>query len=820
MKKISFAKDILPHLIAVTIFLVVTVSFFSPLFFDSKVIDQGDIVQWEASAQELIEYRDATGNEGLWTNSIFSGMPAYFISVKWGNHALLAMDYIMGFGLKRPASIFFTAMISAYIMLLCFGVRPYLSIIGAVCFAFSSYNIIGMVAGHVARIHTVAYMPLVIGGVHLCFRKNTWLGFSLTAIGLALQLRPNHVQITYYLALIIIPYMIVQLVTHISKKELSKYLKKTSLLFIAVILAVGTFFGKFYSAYEFSKYSNRGPSELSEESDKSVEKEGISKTYAFQYSNGLSDPLTLFIPNFLGGNQPLPEDSELIESLRQRGADRAVIQQFRQGVPTYWGSESPVTYYLGAIMIFLIVLAGFVVERKLFIWLAITGILGILLSYGRNLEWFNYFLFDYLPGYNKFRSVTFTIIITLLSWNLLAMLALEKVMLTKGFKSLKKPLLVSFGATAGTAIFFVLISGSFSFKSPIDGQLQDFMVSAVRSDRQSLLIQDSLRSALFIALFLTVIYLIKTEKVKGFLKYALIVVLPCMDVILIGSRFISDSNYISSRKSTYFVMDEADRQIEKQYKPGDRVFDLTTQFYSAIRSYNYPTINGYNAVRLKRYQEIIDNALLEENSILVQSIRSGAPDFSSLPVLNMLNTKFFVINPNDPNGVITNNQALGTAWFVEEVIQVDNANQELNTTLDANLSKQAVINKNKFSIEIGSNLSPNGTIDLVEYRPGFWKYQSRNDNDGFGVFSEIYYPKDFEVKIDNQDAEMINVNYVLRGLKIPAGEHTITFEFKPSIYYIGKPIMSGSSIIIILLLGATVYFSLRKTPPNWFNSVS
>lgn len=809
MRKINFQRDVLPHLVAIFVFIALTVFFFQPVFFEDKQLIQGDITQWRGSAQELIEHRNATGEEGLWTNSIFSGMPAYFISVAWDSPLILAADRVFGLGMPRLVSFFTTGLLCAYMMLLCFRVRPYLAIMGAVAIAFSSYHVIGLTAGHNARVHTVAYMPLVIGAVHLCFGRLKWLGTSLTALGLALQIRPNHLQITYYLAMIIGLYLLARLVETIKTKEWKELANGFVLLVAATLLAIGTFWGKFYSAYEFSKYSNRGPSELTARAAEMVDKKGMSKTYAFQYSNGISDPMTLFIPNFLGGPGPFSDDSGLVAALKTRGQDANTIRSYQYGVPTYFGSESPTTYYAGAIMVFLFVLGCFIVERKYVIWLISVAVLGILLSYGRNLPAFNYFLFDYLPGYDKFRSVSFTIILPIIAIPLLGLLALEKcsgITLAQA----KKPVCLALGLTGGLALLLGIFAGMFDVSTAVDARLPGFLAEAIHNDRQGLLRADSFRTALFIALFAAALFLYQSGKFNKTWLGVLIVGLPIMDTLPVSNRFISDANYQRGSQNLVFPTTEADKFILANKQPGDRVFDLTRSFYDARGAYHHHLINGYSAVRLKRYQEVIDNLLIPENTSMMNNLKAGNRDMSLYPITNLLNTRFLIYNLNSPGGVLTNPHAAGSAWLAGEAIPVSSADEEFaQTKALTDIKGKAVINTDKFELS-GTSFNRDGSISLEKYRPGYWCYRATAEGNALAVFSEVYYPKDFIVKIDGQETEMMNANYILRALEIPKGNHTIEFEFKPASFRVGKIIMFISSLVTLLVFLGAACWSLRS----------
>ncbi len=809
MKKIIFQKDILPHLIALAVFLIITLIFFQPVFFEQKTVVQSDIVQWRASAQELIEYRNETGEEGLWTNSIFGGMPAYLISVKWGNELIKTMHSIYALGLPHPVRIIYVSMLSFYIMLLCFKVRPYLAILGAIAFGFSSYQIIGLTAGHNARISAVSFMPLVLGGVQLCFHRYKWLGAALTALALAMQLRVNHLQITYYLAFILLIYGAIHLYEAYKNGTLKAFGHRLLLLIAAAIMAIGTFFGEFYATYEYGKYSNRGASELSQQDNAEMNSDGLSKSYAFQYSNGLWDPFTLFIPNALGGNGPFPQDSELADLLIQSGANNAQIQQYLRGVPTYWGKESPTTYYAGAIMVFLFVLGCILVERKYVVWTVTVGILGIALSYGRNFPAFNELMFDYFPGYNKFRSVTFTMIMPIFSIGLLGMLGLEKYLQQKWNNKDQKALFIALGSTAGVALLLWLFAGIFSFRSGIDTQLQKEVAEAVQASRKGLFKADSLRATGFILAFGVLLYLSPLKKISETVLTLLLLFLGSIEVLTVSSRFIDDANYQRQGGTTLFNLSQADQSINQQKQLGDRVLDLTQQFYSAQASYHHHLVNGYHGARIRRYQEIMDNGLIDEYARLRQSIQDGNVNFEDYPLLNMMNTKFMIVNPSSANGVITNDATNGAAWFAQDVIKAATVDDVFEQTLGLRDTKNTAIIHQEDASNLPNSLSM-GEVELTDYRPGYWEYKSSNSGDGFVVFSEVFYPKGFQVNIDGEPAKMIATNYTLRGMVVPAGQHTITVEFAPSIYTAGTWIMLIMSFLVVISFLGAVYYHLRK----------
>lgn len=812
MRKFNFKKDILPHLVAIAVFIALTVFFFQPVFFEGKVLSQSDILQWEGGAHEVMDYRDQTGEEGLWTNSMFGGMPAYLVNVEWGNQLIKGLHAVISFGLPHPVRIIFVCMISFYIMLLCFKVRPYLAIMGAIAFAFSSYQIIGIDAGHNARISAISFMPMVIGAIHLCFSGNRWLGASLTTLALAMQMRVNHLQITYYLAFVVGIYGLIQLIYAIKEGTIKDFAQRLALLVAAALLAVGTFFGEFYATYEYGKYSNRGQSELTQQSNEELNSDGLGKTYAFQYSNGIWDPASLFIPNALGGRATLDSDSNLAEELEKEGANPTQIAQQLQrwSSATYWGQETATTYYAGAIMVFLFAIGIAFVERKYVIWAIAVAVLGVLLSYGRNLSSLNYFLFDYFPGYNKFRSVTFTIILPIFSICLLGMLGLEKLLQTKLGKAERKKFLIALASTAGLALLIALSAGMFGFKGRVyDPTWPDWLKDGLLADRKALLRADAFRTFMFIALFAVVYYLHSIEKLSKFIAYSLFIILVTLDVVLVAQRFMDDRRFQTNPAGQYFTEYPGDTYIKQNKSAGDRVIDLSSPlFYDARASYHHMAINGYHGARIRRFQELLDQYLMAEYNQMKQIAQNGSGAFGSLPLMNMLNARFVIANASDPRGIITNTQANGAAWFVDNVTQVNSPDEEFAQVARINTKTTAVIDASKFSIADG-NIGSNGPITLTEYHPGYWKYESSNAENGVAVFSEIYYPKGFKVTIDGNPVEMLRANYILRALEVPAGQHTIEFTFAPAIYKMGTVIMQICSILSLLFFFVTVYFSLK-----------
>ena len=448
---------ILKHIISLIVFISLTTYLFSPVFFENKEIKQHDIEQWKYSANETIEFRKNNNEEALWSNSMFSGMPAYLIDIKWSNYIVSNIHKIYSVFFPHPVSNMLISFISFYIMLLCFRVKPEIALFGSIAFTLSSYLIVGIAAGHNARIGTVALLPLIIGGIHLCINRNRNLGFIITAVALALQLRLNHLQITYYTLFILIFYGSNQLIYHYYKNQIKFYLKRILVLMIAAMLAIGTFFGEIWAVLEYSSESIRGNSEITNTS-------GLDKDYAFQYSNGIFEPLTLFIPNILGGSsrQTLERDSNLGKALRKNNVSTVQINNQLRNVPTYWGDQ-PLTapYFAGSISLFFLILGIMILKKSEKNWIIVLLIFSVLLSMGSNLSFINNIFFDYLPGYNKFRSVTFIIVISLFSLSLFSSLTLNR--LLSDVKKYKKHVFKAFLYSISFYIFIFCFSFLLSY---------------------------------------------------------------------------------------------------------------------------------------------------------------------------------------------------------------------------------------------------------------------------------------------------------------------------------------------------------------------
>ncbi len=809
MKKISFSQHILPHLVAIVVFLLITVVMFHPVFFENKTIQQHDIIQSAGASKALRDFREQTGEEGLWSPSMFSGMPAYLISVQWGNEALTWTKRILSFNLPSPVHNIYLCFLSYYIMLLAFRVRPWLAIAGAIGFGLSSYLIIGMVAGHNARIGAIAFMPMVMAGIHLSFRGVRRTGFGLTALGLALHLRENHLQITYYLLMLVLTYGLVEFLYALRSKQTVMFFKNIALLVPAALLAAGSFFGPLWAINSYSKYSIRGKSELIKPDAANMPAEGLSKAYAFEYSNGIIEPLTLLIPDIQGGasmqNLFDDEKSHIRAALQEQGIPYNPQQMFQ---PAYWGSQPlSAPYYAGAIMVFLFITGLWVADKRYVWWLAPVSLLAIIMSWGSNFAFFNYFLFDHLPGYNKFRSVTFALIIPIFSMPLLGILAAEKILQAGLTPELKKKLLTGFGVAVAICLLLIMGAGLFSFLREGESGLPAWFVQALQSDRRAMLRSDAFRSVIFISLAFALLFF-DTTRNNSWLFFGGLYFLIAADMIAVNKRYLTKNNYTSKRKQPV-EMSAADRQVlaDTTYY---RVLNLSNTMNDALTSYYHNSIGGYHGAKLKRYQDLYDSCITRDIDKLVNSAQQGEPDFNNLHVLNMLNTKYIFYGNNRSN-VLYNPRANGPAWFVREVVTVNSPNEELAATCSTDLKQTAILDKSKFSIGDFAYDST-ATIRLAVRKPNHMVYSATTNLPSLAVFSEIYYAEGWEAYIDGEPAPIVRVNYVLRALQVPAGTHRIEFVFRPRAWTIGNVItrIFGWLVVVVFAFSAMWEYRLWK----------
>jgi len=814
MKTKELLKEIQPHAIFITLGFLLVMAFFHPLFIENKSMNQNDIFQGVGSGQEVKKFRNETGEEALWTNSMFSGMPAYLINISWSGDLIKHIQRIITLAFPSAAQVSILAFLSCYFMLLAFRVRPWLAFIGAIAFSFNTFSMISIEAGHIWKVRAIAYMPLVLGAVHTVVnQKKKLLPLGLLSLAVALEIQANHLQITYYLLLMLTIYGLFHLVDMIKSKHYSKLGTQVAVLILAGVLGVGANAGRIWTTLEYSKYSTRGPSELSSNTE-SRENSGLDRDYVFNWSYGILESFTFLIPNFSGGasQQTLAIDSHLGKALSQNGMTRDQVNNQLKAAPTYWGDQ-PITAgptYAGAIMCFLFILGILIVEPKIRNWILVACLFSILLAWGKNLAWFNYTLFDYFPGYDKFRSVSMAIVIFLVGVPLLSMLALET--LFNGTKNqMMKPLIISAAITGGLALTFFIIGASFSYKGAVDVQLANvpnWFLEALRADRQSLLKTDALRTFVLIGFAFALVYSVIKEKIKVPIALLGISVLVVFDFWNVDRRYINDENYQRQAIQGFLDPSTADQFIKNNADQHYRVMNLNNPFNEAKTSANHSSLGGYHGAKMKRYQELIENCLSSNLAEMIGVLQNGSKDLSKFTAVNMLNAQYLKFG-NQANNVLQNDHAFGNAWFTESMVSVKTPDEELAAICSLVNQKTTVINAEKFKSS-QSVYDAAATITLETYQPNLLKYRVNNQNAGFAVFSEIYYSLGWEATVDGVSAEIKQVNYVLRGLEIPANSQEVIFEFKPAAYFIGNKITAAFSATVLLILG----FGLFKTIPK------
>ena len=805
---------ILKHIISLIVFISLTTYLFSPVFFENKEIKQHDIEQWKYSANETIEFRKNNNEEALWSNSMFSGMPAYLIDIKWSNYIVSNIHKIYSVFFPHPVSNMLISFISFYIMLLCFRVKPEIALFGSIAFTLSSYLIVGIAAGHNARIGTVALLPLIIGGIHLCINRNRNLGFIITAVALALQLRLNHLQITYYTLFILIFYGSNQLIYHYYKNQIKFYLKRILVLTIAAMLAIGTFFGEIWAVLEYSSESIRGNSEITNTS-------GLDKDYAFQYSNGIFEPLTLFIPNILGGSsrQTLERDSNLGKALRKNNVSTVQINNQLRNVPTYWGDQ-PLTapYFAGSISLFFLILGIMILKKSEKNWIIVLLIVSVLLSMGSNLSFINNIFFDYLPGYNKFRSVTFIIVISLFSLSLFSSLTLNR--LLSDVKKYKKHVFKAFLYSISFYIFIFCFSFLLSYSGSVDSNFQNFpswFTDALSQDRKSLLKTDLGYASFFTLIlylsYLTIIYRNLNKQIFTIVSIAII----SLDHLRITTSLIRDDKSCEmygdctfiNKKNKQISLSESDQFILENNSNRKRIYNLQNTFNDAKTSYFHSSIGGYHGAKMRRYQDLIERKINKERELLVDKLQNNNIDFSDLQVINMLNVGYIKFG-EDRNNVVQNKFSNGNVWYIDKLIPTNSPKDEIEMLSNINTKKEAVYDKNIFDNIKITDFSSEGKIEVVEYNPNRIIYKSENQNKSFVVFSEIYYAHGWKVLIDGKESKLIRVNYTLRGLELSPGNHTIEMKFMPNAYIIGDKVILASNYILLFLLIIVIFIEIKK----------
>lgn len=798
-------KKFLPHLAAIAIFIVAALSYFYPVLQGEKM-SQSDITQHIGMAKEVNDFRKATGEEPYWAESAFSGMPTYQIGTYFPNDFVTQLDNLIRF-LPRPADYLFLYFLGFYVLMLAMKIEWKLAILGSLAFGFSTYLIIIFGAGHNAKAHAIAYMPMMLAGVLWVFQKRYLLGFTVTGLATALEIKANHPQMTYYLLFAILILGIVELIDAIKKDKLPQFKNQSAIIIAAMILAVGVNATRLMATKEYADYSTRGKSELTINPDGS-EKEastGLSRDYITQYSYGKAETFNLLVPRYMGGGtvEKLSTNSNTHEFVKSvAGVKQA--DGFVEQVYMYWGDQPIVEApaYIGVVIFFFFFLGMFLVRGKLKYWLVATVTFSIVMSWGKNFFLTDIFI-DYVPLYNKFRAVSSFQVIAELCVPLLGILAIKEffsshVSVEIKKNALKKALYVT-GGLILVGLAYALITSTFDGTRDSNYGQNEELLDAIKADRVSLLYSDSFRSLILIGLSFGVLWFFIKEKLNQTRAIIAFSVLILFDLLSVNLRYVNSDDFKSARKiEKPFIASPADTEIQKD-KSHYRVANFTTDpFQDGRTSYFHKSIGGYHAAKMGRYDDLIGYQIAKNN----------------IEVFNMLNVKYILVpGEGGQEQVQVNPEANGNVWFVEEVQVVTSANEEIQA-LDSLKTKQvAVIRDTNPSGIIETrrfNIDSTATIKLTEYSLTQLKYESNTTNNQFAVFSEIYYGDGWNVYIDGELKPHSQVNYVLRGMEIPAGSHTIEFKFEPSVISTGTTISLVSYGLLLIIPIGWFYYEKKK----------
>ena len=797
MKKLnnilSFLKCNTHHLIVFVLFIIISVSYFYPILEGDKIY-QSDIVQYTGMAKQQNDFRDSTNTETYWTDSAFSGMPTYLLGAKYPHNYIKKLDLFLRF-LPRPADYLLLYLISFYVFLLVLKIDYKLAFLGSIFFAFSTYLIIIIGAGHNSKAHAIAYMPLVLSGIILVFNNKYYKGFFLTAIALGLEICANHFQMTYYLMFIVISIGVYFLIEAIKTNTLKKYFKSLTILFSALFLSIGFNASTLMSTYEYSKQSTRGANEITITPDgNQTESNGLNYDYITEYSYGVFESLNLFIPRITGGGsvEKLGVDSESYKYFKSIGATSIQARDATEYSPTYWGSQPIVEApaYIGIVVFFLFILSLFLVSNKNKYWLLGSIILSLVLSYGKNMSFITDFFINYFPFYNKFRAVSSIQVVLELCVPVLAIYSLHTII---SQNKQKKAVTVALNKTLG--VFMLLLATLYfsidflGFKGVSDSLYLDAYgpgyLDALRLDRIDLFKSDLIRTWLYVMSSFILLNIYKSKLMSSNSLIITFLILVSFDLISFNNNYVNSDDFVKANKvEVPYVANEADISILNDTTKF-RVLDLTSN--STKASYFHNSVLGYHAAKLSNYDALLKFYISKNH----------------MPVLNMLNVKYFISkNDNEQVKAFINEDAQGNAWFVKDLFNLKDQNEAILALDTLNLINSAVSTKlksKKFNVPV------NAKIDLISYTSNYLKYLSSNKKDGYAVFSEIFYSKGWKVFVNGKETVFDNVNVALRGLYLAQGDNLIECYFSPDVVKKSSYFSLASSLLVLLLFGFYIF---------------
>ena len=813
------------HALALIGFVLISLIYFYPVL-QNKKIYQSDIVHYSAMAKEQNDFRATENAEPYWTNSAFGGMPTYQLGAKYPNDFIGKFDHFLRF-LPRPADYLFLYFLGFYVLLLVLKTDPLKAFFGALAFGFSTYLIIILGVGHNAKAHAIAFMPLVIAGIMLVFDKRFIIGGILTMLAVALEINANHPQMTYYLLFLILIISIYYTYQYITNKDYKSLLKVFGVFAITGILAIGVNSTSLMATAEYAKSSTRGKGELTINSEglKKTDGSTLDRNYITEYSYGIAESLNLIAPRLFGGanNESLSKESEMVGFLQKQQigegqfiSEEQAIQYAADGMPTYWGDQPIVAApaYIGAVVFFLCVLGLYHDKRKIKYIFVAGAIFSLILSWGKNLAFITDFFIDFVPLYDKFRAVSSIQVVLELCIPVLAIMGLQSFFTTE--KEKQWPSLWKAATTVlGLILSLFLFKGMFDFSGANDVEIAksygpDFL-DALKSDRRTLYSADLLRSGTFILLSFILLYLFIKEKLVKNTTIILVGLLMVMDLFLVDKNYVSSKDFRSaSEVDAPFQQNMADSLI-LQDKTIFRVFELSGGLSNSRASYYHQSIGGYSAVKPRKIQELFDYQIEKSMRNLGEIIDPKTVSITKeIPVLCALNVKYLIVSTENRDIPVVNPFHNGNAWFVQNLKNVNSADEEIKA-LDKLDTKNVAITQNEVGSKSVFSKDATATIQLTNYKPNHIKYTSKNANEGFAVFSEMYYKDGWNATIDGKSATILKVDYALRGMKIPAGNHQIEFKFEPQVVKTGSLITLISFIGMILLIIGGVYLERKNT---------
>lgn len=833
---------ITPQAIAIGIFFVISCLYCLPAF-NGLAVAQSDLIGWKGMAQQSLEFKEKYGYYPLWTKSLFSGMPAFQIAIGPSfNFTLAYLHHLFTLFLPAPAGLFFLACVGFYILSMVLGLKNWVAIFGSIGYAFASYNAILVEVGHTTKLTSMCYAPAVLAGLILLTQRKYVLGFMTTLVFSTLLVYQNHVQIVYYLLLVALCLGVAHAAHAIRQKQFRHLGLAFSLALIAGLLGIASFALILLPTADYANETMRGGrSELTQavNIDKGSEnksKGGLDKEYAFRWSYGIAETMTIILPNYNGGvsgPSTLDQEGKTVEALQQAQLPPQVANNFLRSASAYWGPQQLGTsgpVYFGVFLCLLFIAALFVVRSWHLNWLVAATVLGLILAWGHHVKGINYLLFDYLPMYNKFRAPSMAMVIPQLTFCILASMALQSILYDdwdrKLLKNRFKYLFITVGVVAALLLGTYVAS---DFKSESDKEFREMMAATLSQgmsqgkepsqeivmqanqvasyvlgglvqDRKSLYRADLMRTLLFIALGIGLLWLIIQRKIKATYAAILFVVLNIIDLVPVDLRYLNKEKYADLETiESALAPNKADLQIQ-QDTGYFRVFDQTAPdgpFNSSRAAYYHNSVGGYHPAKLALYDDIIQNQLLKGN----------------LRVYNMLNAKYFILNDQVTNQAVAqrNPEALGPAWLIKTITSVNNANEEMKALDNFNPKDTAIIDKREQEkIPFAPQFDSSASIQFLENLNDKISYSFNSASNQFAVFSEVYYPRGWKAFIDGKESPIAKVNYVLRGLAVPAGKHSIEFRFEPVSYHNGLLITRIATTISFLIIIIGLWWEWRK----------